>query len=112
MTDQSHRIVITGMGVVSPVGLDNRETFDHLLAGRSGVGRITQFDPARLPTRIAAEVKDFHAADYMDRKAARRIGRYAHFSIAAAGEAIREAGLNLQQSGPVSGRHAGRLCDS
>jgi 3-oxoacyl-[acyl-carrier-protein] synthase II len=100
MTDHFHRIVITGMGVVSPVGLDNRETFDHLLAGRSGVGRITQFDPARLPTRIAAEVKDFQAADHMDRKAARRIGRYAHFSIAAAGEALSEAGLKLQQLDP------------
>ncbi len=100
MTEHRHRIVITGMGVISPVGHDNRETFDHLLAGRSGVGPITQFDPARLPTRIAAEVKDFRASDYMDRKAARRIGRYAHFSIAAVGEAIREAGLNLQQVDP------------
>ncbi len=100
MHECAQRIVITGMGVVSPVGLTNEQTFQQLLAGRSGVTQITQFDPARLPSRIAAEVKDFNAADYLDRKAARRIGRYAHFSIAAAGEAIRHAGLNLKELDP------------
>jgi 3-oxoacyl-[acyl-carrier-protein] synthase II len=88
------------MGAVSAVGLTNRETFDQLVAGRSGVSHITQFDSARIPSRIAAEVKGFNPADYMDRKTARRIGRYAHFSIAAAGEAIREAGLDLSQLDP------------
>lgn len=97
MSDVAHRIVVTGLGVVSPVGLDNQVTFDHLVAGRSGVGRITAFDPARLPTRIAGEVKGFDPADHMDRKAARRIGRYAQFAIAAAGEAIRHARLDLEQ---------------
>src|SRR5262249_23192949 len=97
MSDPSQRIVVTGMGVVSPVGLTNRETFEQLVAGRSGVSYITQFDPARLPSRIAAEVKGFNAADHMDRKAARRIGRYAQFAIGATGEAIREAGLNVNQ---------------
>src|SRR6476619_5905385 len=92
--NSSERIVITGMGVVSPVGLTNRDTFKELLTGRSGVGHITQFDPARLPTRIAAEVKGFDPANYIDRKTARRIGRYAQFSIAAAGEAIQHANLN------------------
>jgi len=100
MSDSPHQIVITGMGVLSPVGLSNRETFDHLVAGQSGVGPITQFDPARLPSRIAGEVKGFDAAAHMDRKAARRIGRYAQFSIVAAGEAIREAGLDLKQLDP------------
>jgi 3-oxoacyl-[acyl-carrier-protein] synthase II len=88
------------MGVVSPVGLTNRETFNHLLAGRSGISHITHFNPVRLPSRIAAEVKGFNPADYMDRKTARRLGRYAHFSIAAAGEAIRDAGLDLKQLDP------------
>jgi 3-oxoacyl-[acyl-carrier-protein] synthase II len=95
MSEPLQRIVVTGMGVVSPVGLTNRATFDQLLAGRSGISHITQFDPSRLPSRIAAEVKGFEPADYMERKAARRIGRYAQFSIAAAGEAMREAGLDL-----------------
>jgi 3-oxoacyl-[acyl-carrier-protein] synthase II len=100
MSDCSQPIVITGMGAVSAIGLTNRETFDQLVAGRSGVGRITQFDSARIPSRIAAEVKDFNPVDYMDRKTARRIGRYAQFSIAAAGEAIQEAGLDLSQLDP------------
>ncbi len=94
------RIVVTGMGAVSPVAIGNRETFDRLVAGQSGIGRITQFDPARLPSRIAGEVKGFHAEDYLDRKSARRIGRYAHFAIAAATEAIREARLELTQVEP------------
>ena len=97
MSNSLPRIVVTGMGAISPVGLSNRETFDHLIAGRSGVGGITQFDSSRLPVRIAGEVSNFDAADHMDRKAARRIGRYAQFAIAAVGEAIRQAGLDLKQ---------------
>ncbi|HAB15812.1 MAG TPA: beta-ketoacyl-ACP synthase II [Verrucomicrobiota bacterium] len=100
MSNSLPRIVITGMGAISPVGLNNRETFDQLVAGRSGVGPITQFDASRLPSRIAGEVKNFNPTDHMDHKAARRIGRYAHFSIAASTEAIRDAGLNLQQTEP------------
>jgi 3-oxoacyl-[acyl-carrier-protein] synthase II len=92
-----HRIVITGVGVISPVGLTNAETFDSLVAGRSGIGRITQFDASRLPSQIAGEVKGFNGADHMDRKEARRIGRFAQFSIAASNEAIRQAGLNLNE---------------
>jgi 3-oxoacyl-[acyl-carrier-protein] synthase II len=88
------------MGVVSAVGLNNQETFENLLAGRSGIGRITQFDPSRIVSQIAAEVKNFDPTQYMDRKTARRIGRYAQFSIAAAGEAMREAGLDLKEADP------------
>lgn len=91
------RIVVTGIGAISPVGLSNRETFDGLIAGRSGVGPITQFNASRLPSRIAGEVKQFQATDHMDPKMARRIGRYAQFSIAASTEAMRAAGLNLEQ---------------
>lgn len=100
MNTSAPRIVVTGLGAVSPVGLSNRETFDHLIAGRSGVGRITQFDPSHLPVRIAGEVKNFQPTNYLNAKAARRIGRYAHFAIAAAGEALREAGLDLAQTDP------------
>lgn len=100
MSDPLPRIVITGVGAISPVGLSNLETFDNLVAGRSGVGPITQFDSSRLPSRIAGEVKNFNAADHMDHKAARRIGRYAHFSIAASAEAIRDAGLDLPRMDP------------
>src|SRR5947207_555412 len=100
MNGSPQPIVVTGMGVISPVGLSNSETFDHLVAGQSGVGRITQFDSSRLPTRIAGEVKGFNAADYIDSKKARRIGRYAQLSIVAAGEAIRQARLDLKRVDP------------
>ena len=88
------------MGSISPVGLTNQETFDHLVQGRSGVRRITQFDPSRITSQIAGEVKDFEPTAYMDHKLARRIGRYAQFAIAAAGEALEHAGLDLQQVDP------------
>ena len=91
------RIVVTGIGALSPVGLTNRDTFDGLIAGRSGIGPITQFNASRLPSRIAGEVKQFQPTDHMDPKMARRIGRYAQFSIAASTEAMRAAGLNLEQ---------------
>lgn len=91
------RIVVTGIGALSPVGLSNRETFEGLISGRSGIGPITQFNASRLPSRIAGEVKQFQPTDHMDPKMARRIGRYAQFSIAASTEAMRAAGLNLEQ---------------
>jgi len=95
--NQQPRIVITGMGAISPVGLSSRETFDNLVLGKSGVDRITQFDASHLASRIAGEVKGFDPKNYMDRKMARRIGRYAQFSIAAAREALTQSGLDLEQ---------------
>ena len=94
------RIVITGMGAVSPVGLNCQDTFDSLTAGKSGVARITSFDASGITCQVAGEVKDFEPADYMDRKMARRIGRYAQFSIAATREALAQSGLDLTQEDP------------
>jgi 3-oxoacyl-[acyl-carrier-protein] synthase II len=94
------RVVITGMGAVSPLGLSCRETFDGLVEGRSGIARITAFDPSEISCRIAGEVKGFDPANYMDRKMARRIGRYAQFSIAATHEALAQSGLDLAQEDP------------
>lgn len=100
MNNTPPRIVITGMGAISPVGLNNQETFDRLVEGQSGVCRISQFDPSRVTSQIAGEVKGFDPCEHMDRKMARRIGRYAQFAIAAAGEAIQQAGLDLKQVDP------------
>jgi len=94
------RVVITGMGAVSPIGLSCREMFDGLVAGTSGIDRISAFDPAELSCQIAGEVKDFDPNLYMDRKMARRIGRYAQFSIAATREALAQSGLELGQEDP------------
>lgn len=94
------RIVITGMGTVSPVGLNCQDSFDSLTAGMSGIARINSFDASGIACQVAGEVKDFEPADYMDRKMARRIGRYAQFSIAATREALAQSGLDLAQEDP------------
>jgi 3-oxoacyl-[acyl-carrier-protein] synthase II len=94
------RIVITGMGAVSPVGLNCQDTFNGLAAGKSGIARISLFDPSGIACQVAGEVKGFEPADYMDRKMARRIGRYAQFSIAATREALAQSGLDLAEEDP------------
>jgi 3-oxoacyl-[acyl-carrier-protein] synthase II len=94
------RIVITGMGAVSPVGLNCQDTFDSLTAGKSGIDRISLFDASGIACQVAGEVKDFDPVDYMDRKMARRIGRYAQFSIAATREALAQSGLDLEKEDP------------
>ena len=87
------RVVITGMGMLSPLGNSVEESWDNLLAGRSGIGPITQFDASEFPTRIAGEVKNFVARDYMDFKEARRMARASQLSVAAARMALADAGL-------------------
>lgn len=87
------RVVITGLGAVSPLGLTAAALWDGLLAGRSGIARITQFDPAALPCQIAGEVKDFDPKNYIDGREARRMARCAQFAVAAAREALADAGL-------------------
>ena len=94
------RIVITGIGAVSPVGLDCQETFDGLIAGRSGIAKINSFDASGIKCQVAGEVKGFEPAAYMDRKMARRIGRYAQFSIAATREALAMSELDLATEDP------------
>ena len=93
-----NRVVVTGLGCISPIGLSVDEYWRNLLEGVSGAGRITAFDPEGLPVQIAAEVKGFDPANFMDRKAARRMERFSQFSIAAAGQAMADAGLTVDQS--------------
>jgi 3-oxoacyl-[acyl-carrier-protein] synthase II len=87
------RAVVTGLGVVSPVGIGADVAWDALVNGRSGVADITLFDAADYEIRIAGEVKDFDATQHMDAKDARRHDRNTHFAVAAAGEALRDAGM-------------------
>jgi 3-oxoacyl-[acyl-carrier-protein] synthase II len=93
-----HRVVVTGLGCISPIGRSVDEYWQNLLSGVSGAARITSFDPDGLPVQIAAEVKDFDPGDYMDRKAARRMERFSQFSIAATGQALADAGLEVNDS--------------
>ena len=87
------RVVVTGMGVVSPVGIGADATWDALVAGRSGVDRITLFDTSPFEVDVAGEVKNFDPTAFMEPKEARRHDRNTHFAVAAAGEALRDAGM-------------------
>jgi 3-oxoacyl-[acyl-carrier-protein] synthase II len=89
----SHRVVVTGMGAVTPLGLSVTEFWAGLRSGRSGVGVITRFDTTAFEAKIGAEVKGFVPADFMDRKEARRMDRYTQFAVAAAKMAWADAGL-------------------
>ncbi len=88
-----HRVVVTGIGLVTPLGPDVDSTWSGLLAGKSGAGPITKFDPAKLQVRFACEVKGFDAGQYMDRKEARRYDLFAQFALGAAHQAVTQAGL-------------------
>jgi 3-oxoacyl-[acyl-carrier-protein] synthase II len=98
------RVVVTGMGVVTPLGNDVTSTWDAMIAGRSGVGPITQFDPSRLTTRIAAEVKDFDPSQVLDRKDQRRNDRYVQLALVAARQAMDQAGLPARLEGDLAER--------
>lgn len=90
------RVVITGLGAVTPVGIGADSTFDALMAGRSGAGTITQFQvDERLPTRIAAEVKDFEPTDWMEKKTVKECSRFIPFALAATKMALAQADLGL-----------------
>ncbi len=91
-----NRVVITGLGAITPVGLSVSAFWESLIAGRSGVGRITRFDPANIEVQIGAEVKDFEPTNYIDRKEARRMDRFTQFAVAAAKEAVGDSGLKLE----------------
>jgi beta-ketoacyl-acyl-carrier-protein synthase II len=91
----THRVVVTGMGAITPLGKSVPAFWEGMVAGRSGVRLATRYDIADFPYVIAAEVPDFEPRDYMDAKPARRMARFAQFAVAAAGEALRDSALNL-----------------
>ncbi len=88
------RVVVTGMGIISPVGNGVAQAWDNITNGRSGIGRITRFDAHSFPTQIAAEVKDFDMAGYLSPKEARRYDTFIHFGLAAAMDALKDAGID------------------
>ena len=98
MYDNGRRVVITGLGAVTPVGNTMGETWKSFIAGKSGVGPITRFDPSALPVKIAAEVRGFNADEFVDPKAARRMARFSHFAIAVAKEALADSGYVIDES--------------
>src|SRR3954465_10721895 len=88
-----HRVVVTGLGLVTPVGTDVDSTWSALLEGKSGGAPITKFDAAKQQVRFACEVKGFDPLQYIDRKEARRYDLFAQFALAAAHQAVGQAGL-------------------
>jgi 3-oxoacyl-[acyl-carrier-protein] synthase II len=90
------RVVVTGLGAVSPIGLDVRTSWDNLLAGASGAAEITHFDHTDYKVHFACEVKDFDPTNWIDRKDARRMDRFAHLVLAAAMQAQEDAGLDIR----------------
>lgn len=91
------RVVVTGLGALTPIGNNLQEYWDALQAGKSGAGPITHFDASLFKTRFACEVKGFNAADHMDRKEARKMDLYAQYAMAVANEAIADSAVNLDE---------------
>ena len=94
----NRRVVITGVGLVTPVGIGKDETWSALCAGKSGIGEITRFDTSCFETRIAGEVNNFHPEDFLPKKEARRTERFIAYSLAAARMATEDAGLTIDSS--------------
>jgi 3-oxoacyl-[acyl-carrier-protein] synthase II len=91
------RVVVTGLGIVSPVGIGVSEAWSNILAGKSGIGPITRFDASLLPARIAGEVKGFDVSKYLAPKEARRFDTFIHYGLAAGIESIKDAGLDFER---------------
>ncbi|MCP4681792.1 MAG: beta-ketoacyl-[acyl-carrier-protein] synthase family protein [Desulfobacterales bacterium] len=92
---EREKILMTGMGVISPLGNDKKTFWHNLINGRCGIKRITGFDVSELPTKIAGEITDFDPLDFMDRKTARRSARFTRFAIAAVKQAMEDSGLEI-----------------
>jgi 3-oxoacyl-[acyl-carrier-protein] synthase II len=89
------RVVVTGLGIISPVGNSIPAAWDNIVAGRSGIGRITRFDASAFASQIAGEVKDFNVSDYLPAKDARRMDTFIHYGLAAGMQAFRDSGLEI-----------------
>lgn len=97
---KNRRVVITGMGAITPIGNSVEEFWNSIKEGKTGFGSITYFDTADYRCKLAAEVKDFDPTQYMDKKSARRMEQFCQFAVAAAGQAISDAGLTMEQEDP------------
>ena len=110
----NRRVVITGVGLVTPLAIGVKETWESLCAGKSGIGEITRFDVSNYQTKIAAEVTDFHAEDFLPKKEAKRTERFIAYAVAASRMAVEDAGLvingsNADRVGVITGCGLGGL---
>ncbi|HZJ48163.1 MAG TPA: beta-ketoacyl synthase N-terminal-like domain-containing protein, partial [Acidimicrobiia bacterium] len=111
MRGRDRRVVVTGLGVMTPVGNTVEEYWSSLLAGKSGVGPITSFDASHLPVQFAGEVKNFDPEDFMDRRTARRMDRFDQLFYAASTQALQDAGIDYSDD-PDKGARAGVVVGS
>jgi 3-oxoacyl-[acyl-carrier-protein] synthase II len=98
MEGMHRRVVVTGMGMVSPIGLNVKENWDSILAGKSGIGPLTKFDIPEFPVKIAGEVKNFNPENYIDKKEIKKMDPFIQFAIAATAEAMEDSGLVIDES--------------
>ncbi len=110
----NRRVVVTGLGMVTPLGTGVEKNWEALCEGKSGIGRITKFDPSLFKSQIAGEVKDFNSADFLDKKQIRRFDIFVHYAMAAARMAVEESGLkidadNAHRVGCITGSGLGGL---
>ncbi|MBO4852690.1 MAG: beta-ketoacyl-ACP synthase II [Schwartzia sp.] len=93
----TNRVVLTGVGVISPIGNGREAFWEALIAGKNGIERITRFDASECASQIAGEVKDFKPEDYIDKKEVKRMDRYTQFAVAASKMAVADAGLDMEK---------------
>ena len=97
---EKRRVVITGLGAVTPVGLTAAESWEAVKAGKCGIAPITLYDASNMKAKLAGEVKGFDPANYMEKREARKVDRFAQFALAAAQEAVEQSGLDFAQEDP------------
>ena len=95
------RVVVTGLGIVSPVGSTVATAWDAVLNGRSGIGPVTRFDVSNFPVRFGGAVKDFDIAQYIPAKEARRMDEFMHYGVAAGIQAVTDSGIDFTQTDPA-----------
>ncbi len=111
---ERRRVVVTGLGLITPLGLDVKSSWENLLIGKSGIGKITRFDASSFPTQIAGEVKNFNPEDFIETKEIKKMDRFIQFAVAAATMAIEDSGLkitdrNAERIGVIIGSGIGGL---
>lgn len=111
---EKKRVVVTGLGLITPLGIGVESSWNSLIEGRSGIGRITRFDASDLPVQIAGEVKDFDPSLYIEQKEIKKMDRFIHFAVAASTMAIEDSGLkitdnNAERVGVIIGSGIGGL---
>jgi 3-oxoacyl-[acyl-carrier-protein] synthase II len=94
----SRRVVVTGLGLITPIGMGVETTWENLINGKSGIGKITCFDTSAFPTQIAGEVKNFNPEDFIEVKDIKKMDRFIHFAVAAATMALEDSGLKITDS--------------